>query len=163
MTKDLPRETSPEGKEYILEISVGGQTQISIKPTLLPFENTIQRLEEGLARYQKDTSDDQIRDGLIQRFEFTYELSHKVLKRYLIYTSANPEQYDEMTFQDQIRSANQQGLLKGSWPEWKTYRQMRGTTSHTYNEELAIAVVEIIPKFIAEVKYLHKSLKERLE
>ena len=47
---------------------------------LTPLTNAVQRLDEGLARYLADTSDTQIRDGLIQRFEFTYELSHKMLK-----------------------------------------------------------------------------------
>ena len=54
-----------------------------------PLDRAIQRLEEGLARYRTDTSDTQIRDGLVQRFKFTYELGHKVLKRYLEYPS-NP-------------------------------------------------------------------------
>ncbi len=45
--------------------------------------NTVDRLREGLDRYNRDISDEQIRDGLIQRFEFTYEASHKMLKRYL--------------------------------------------------------------------------------
>ncbi|MDK4574110.1 nucleotidyltransferase substrate binding protein [Kingella kingae] len=39
-------------------------------------------MQEGWQRYLQDTSDTQIRDGLIQRFEFTYEISHKILKRY---------------------------------------------------------------------------------
>jgi Nucleotidyltransferase substrate binding protein like len=45
--------------------------------------NGVQRLCEGLARHQRETTDEQIRDGLIQRFEFTYELCHKMLRRYL--------------------------------------------------------------------------------
>ena len=50
---------------------------------LTPLKKAILRLEEGLIRYQEDISDIQIRDGLVQRFEFTYEISHKILKRYL--------------------------------------------------------------------------------
>ena len=50
---------------------------------LSPLERAVNRLSEGWIRYQLDTSDLQIRDGLIQRFEFTYEISHKTLKRYL--------------------------------------------------------------------------------
>ena len=50
---------------------------------LSSFDNAILRLDEGIQRYQKDITDTQIRDGLIQRFEFTYELSHKMLKRFL--------------------------------------------------------------------------------
>jgi hypothetical protein len=34
-----------------------------------PLANAVARLEEGLARYRSDTTDTQIRDGPIQRFE----------------------------------------------------------------------------------------------
>ena len=82
----------------------------------------------------------------MQRFEFTYELGHKVLKRYLEYASANPELFDEMTFQDLIRTANEQGLLLGDWTDWRGFRDMRARTSHTYNEDVAVEVVEGIPR-----------------
>lgn len=35
---------------------------------LTPLSNAVDRLSEGLARYLRDVSDTQIRDGLIQRF-----------------------------------------------------------------------------------------------
>ena len=132
------------------------------KPGIRPFERAIQRLEEGLVRYQSDTSDTQIRDGLIQRFEFTYEQGHKILRRYLEYVSANPEQFDETTFQDLIRTGNEQGLLLGEWPDWRRYRQMRARTSHTYNEDVALEVVNEIPRFLEEAVYLRDRLRERL-
>ncbi len=132
------------------------------KPRINPFERTIQRLDEGLMRYQSDTRDTQIRDGLIQRFEFTYEQGHKILKRYLEYASANPEQFDEMIFQDLIRTANEQGLLLGEWSDWRRYREMRSRTSHTYNEDVAIEVVNRIPRFLEEAIYLRDRLRERL-
>lgn len=71
----------------------------------LPLEKTIERLAEGLQLYAENNSDI-IRDGLIQRFEFSYEISHKILKRFLQNISANAEQFDEMNFADLIRSAN---------------------------------------------------------
>lgn len=132
------------------------------KPQIAAFERAIQRLEEGLVRYQADTSDTQIRDGLIQRFEFTYELGHKILKRYLEYASANPEQFDEITFQDLIRTGNEQGLLLGEWPDWRGFRDMRGKTSHTNNENVALDVVAGIPRFIDEASYLRDRLRQRL-
>ena len=132
------------------------------KPAIAPFERAIQRLEEGLARYQADTGDTQIRDGLVQRFEFTYELGHKVLKRYLEYASANPEQFDEMTFQDLIRTANEHGLLLRDWTDWRGFRDMRARTSHTYNEDVAVEVVEGIPRFVEEAVYLRDRLRRRL-
>lgn len=127
-----------------------------------PLINVTVRLEEGWHRYQQDTSDTQIRDGLIQRFELTYEISHKMLKRYLEYTSANPSQFDLMSFQDLIRTANEQNLLLGNWLDWKQYRDMRARTSHTYDEQTALAVVQGIEKFIAEAMFLEGSLKARL-
>ncbi len=72
---------------------------MAIQLNVEPLINAAQRLEEGQARYQKDENDIQIRDGLVQRFEFTYELSHKMLKRYLELNSANPTQFDQIIFQ----------------------------------------------------------------
>jgi hypothetical protein len=34
--------------------------------------NAVRPLREGLARYEREEADEQLRDGLIQRFEFTY-------------------------------------------------------------------------------------------
>ena len=129
---------------------------------LTPMENAITRLREGLARYQQDITDTQIRDGLIQRFEFTYEISHKMLKRFLEATSANPAEFDDMSFQDLIRSGNERGRLLGSWPDWKKYRDMRAKTSHTYDEDVALEVVAGIPAMLEEAQYLLSKLKEAL-
>jgi nucleotidyltransferase substrate binding protein (TIGR01987 family) len=132
------------------------------KLDLSPLERAIDRLNEGLVRYQQDTSDTQIRDGLIQRFELTYEISHKMLKRYLEFASPTPDQYDEMMFQDLIRSGNEQGLLRVAWPDWKRYRDMRSRSSHTYDEDTALGVVSGIPTFLAEACYLRDQIKARL-
>jgi nucleotidyltransferase substrate binding protein (TIGR01987 family) len=131
------------------------------KLNLAPLEKAVSRLTEGLARYEKDITDTQIRDGLIQRFEFSYEISHKMLKRHLEAVSPTPEQFDAMAFADLIRSANEQGLLLGDWSAWKIYREMRSKTSHTYDEEIAIEVVQGIPAFLEEARHLLKQLQER--
>ena len=36
------------------------------------LENTINRLGEALKRYEREKTDDVVRDAVIQRFEFTY-------------------------------------------------------------------------------------------
>jgi nucleotidyltransferase substrate binding protein (TIGR01987 family) len=127
-----------------------------------PFEWAISRLEEGLSRYRWDINDIQIRDGLTLRFRFTYELGVKMLKRYLEFASASPTTYSDMPFQDVIRSANEQGLLLGDWPAWRTYREMRGKTSHTYAEKTALEVVNSLPDFLAEARFLRDQLRRRL-
>lgn len=125
-----------------------------------PLEKAITRLTEGWARYQQDTTDTQIRDGLIQRFEFTYEISHKMLKRFLMATAASPAEFSDMSFQDLIRTGNEHNLLLGSWPEWRKYRDMRAKTSHTYDEDVALLVVSAIPEFLTEAKHLLQRLTE---
>jgi nucleotidyltransferase substrate binding protein (TIGR01987 family) len=129
---------------------------------LTPFQNAISRLKEGLARYESDITDEQIRDGLIQRFEFTYELSHKMLKRYLQMISPNPDAFSTMAFADLIRTGNEQALLRGEWKNWKTYCEMRSKTSHTYDENTALEVVAVIPAFLEEATYLYEQIKSRL-
>ncbi|MFA9488849.1 MULTISPECIES: HI0074 family nucleotidyltransferase substrate-binding subunit [unclassified Mannheimia] len=131
---------------------------MSDKLDIMPLIRAVQRLDEGL-RYQTDIGDIQIRDGLIQRFEFTYELSHKMLKRYLMSNSASPALIEQMNFQDIIRTENEKDLLLGNWLDWKEYRDMRSRTSHTYDEETALEVVAGIPKFLAEAQFLQGKLE----
>jgi nucleotidyltransferase substrate binding protein (TIGR01987 family) len=126
-----------------------------------PLENSVKRLTEGLAEYQRSTSHTLIRDGLVQRFEFTYEISHKMLKRYLQSTLASPAEFDAVPFGDLIRTGNEQGLLLGNWSDWKRYREMRSKTSHTYDEGIALQVVAGIPAFLAEAQYLLGQLQKR--
>ena len=130
------------------------------KLDLTPLAKAIARLSEGWTRYQQDITDTQIRDGLIQRFEFTYEISHKMLKRHLEATSANPAEFDDMSFQDLIRMGNERGLIPGGWPEWRNFRDMRAKTSHTYDEDVALEVVACIPEFQREAAYLLGKLQD---
>ena len=127
-----------------------------------PLSNAVARLAEGLERYLPDVSDTQIRDGLIQRFEFTYELSHRMLKRFLESVSASPGEYDAADFQYLIRSGNEQGLLLGDWSVWRTYRDMRAKTSHTYDEKVAVEVVKGIAPFLEEARFLLERIGDRL-
>ena len=110
--------------------------------------NAVRRLREGLARYQREPADEQIRDGLIQRFEFTYELSHKMLRRYLKENSASPDDIERMPFADLVRTANAQGLLRGDWPVWRRFREMRARTA--------------IPGFLEEAEHFYAELQRRL-
>jgi len=98
---------------------------------------------------------------LIQRYEFTYEISHKMLKRHLEMTSPNPEIFDAMPFADLIRTGKELSILKSDWSAWKLFREMRAKTSHTYDEEIAQTVVAVIPNFIEEARYLAQQLKLR--
>ncbi len=126
------------------------------------FEKATLSLEEALIAYQKNPSDRFVRDASIQRFEYTYELSHKMLKRFLEMTEPNAEEVDQMSFPNLIRTGSERGLMLNGWDIWKIYRDARNITSHTYNEKKAIQVCSVLPQFLIEVKHLISKLTERL-
>lgn len=134
---------------------------MAIQLDLSSLENALQRLDEALQANAVDPKNSLYRDACIQRFEFCYELSHKMLKRYLELASPNPVAIDELAFPDLIRTGSEQGLLRSGWNVWKDYRQARSITSHTYDETKAIAVMQIIPDFLLEGQALSKELSRR--
>ena len=125
---------------------------------LTPLTKAIARLSEGLERLGRDADDTQLRDGLIQRFEFTYDLAHKMIRRALEQAAANPDEIDRMSFPELIRTASEQGLIGSDWTAWRTWREMRNITSHTYDEAKAMLVVEGIPAFLTEAQEVARRL-----
>lgn len=132
------------------------------KLDLSSLEKSVASLAEAVVAYQATPTNKFIRDASIQRFEYTYELAHKMLKRYLEISEPNAEEIDQMAFPTLIRTASERGLLLNGWDIWKTYREARNITSHTYDENKAIQVCEVIPAFLEETKYLLAKLKERI-
>ncbi len=123
-----------------------------------PLGNAVARLDEGWARYAGDPADTLIRDGLIQRFAFTYDLAHKLLRRALEADAANPEEVDRMSFPTLIRTGIEQGLVPGDWPAWRTFREMRALAAHAHDDASAGQVAAAIPGFLAEVRRLRVRL-----
>ncbi|MGN7610537.1 nucleotidyltransferase substrate binding protein [Magnetococcales bacterium HHB-1] len=130
---------------------------------LTSFSHAIDRFAEGLDIFRQQPENTLIRDGVIQRFEFTYELSHKMLRRYLKMAAASPERINQMAFPDLIRTGSEQDLLLNDWEIWRGYRNSRNITSHTYNEDKALRVIDKIPAFLEEARFLLQRLRERTE
>jgi nucleotidyltransferase substrate binding protein (TIGR01987 family) len=134
---------------------------------LTSLENAVHQLEEALAYYHSDLvmSDAKLkkhlRAAVIQAFEFTYELSYKLIKRYLVTTSATPQAFDDMSFDAIIREASVKRLLLHELEQWRVYRKERSTTSHAYNEQKAQEVLADIPVFYEEAAYVLKQLQLR--
>ncbi len=131
------------------------------------LSSAIGQLEKSLIYANSDLAKsdpglkEQLRNSVIQCFEFTYELSHKMLKRYIESTAASPDEVDLSTFQNLVRTGNEKGLLRSDWSKWRTYRQARTDSSHTYDEDKAEAVFEIAPDFLDEARYLLIELESR--
>ena len=128
---------------------------------LSSLKKAIISLEEAVHEFHIQTANSFIRDACIQRFEYTYELTHKMLKRYLEMSEAQREEIDQMSFPTLIRTGAEKGLLQHSWDLWSAFRTARNLTSHTYNESKAIEVCQIIPTFLNEAQYLLSELEKR--
>ena len=132
-----------------------------------PFANAISQLEKSLAYGHSPAAQAdaglraQLRNSVIHCFEFTYELSWKMLKRYLEATEPSPSDLDFGTFQSLVRLGNERGLLRSDWQAWKTYRQARHDSSHTYDTAKAEAVFAMAPDFLAEAQTLLRTLQSR--
>lgn len=132
-----------------------------------PLGRAIGQLEKSLAYAHSDLARtdaglrEQLRNSVIQCFEFTYELSHKMLRRYLAQTAASPDEIDLGTFQNLIRLGNEKGVLRSDWNKWRTYRQARTDSNHTYDEKKAEAVFSVSCDFLDEARHLFRELTVR--
>ena len=123
------------------------------------FEKVLNSLKALYERYIKERDVD-LKDGVIQRFEYTYSFCLKMMTRYINMQSNSP--IPVMTFNETIRKANQMDLLRSNLEKWDEYRKKRNMTSHTYDETIADEVVSIIPDFIEEARFLLNELKKRI-
>lgn len=100
-----------------------------------------------------------LRAGIIQNFEFTYELSWKLIKRWLE-TNLSKDDYDGISRRELYRHALENKLIENI-SNWFLYHENRNLTSHTYNHEVALKVYECIPEFIKDVQILIDNLKRK--
>jgi len=122
----------------------------------------IGRLEESLAALRAEPENLMVRDSVIKRFEFTFELAQSLLRKFVVGYSVNAKEREQLTFPTMIRTASQDGVLLHGYDVWKDYREARNRTSHAYNEDQAVAVLKVVPGFLEEVKFLYKRLGEEL-
>ena len=100
-----------------------------------------------------------MRDAAIQRFEYTYELCWKLLKRKIASDAAVPAEIAAMSFKDLIRTGAEKGLL--TTPEtWFNYREKRNITTHIYNQAKAKEVYEVVADFYKDATDLLKTLQK---
>ena len=123
------------------------------------LENTINRLGEALKRYEREKTDDVVRDAVIQRFEFTYSIALKTLRKYFIERAFVIDDVNNLSFNEMIRIASKLNLIKSDLEKWTQYSTMRNLTSHTYDEEIALKVVGIVPDFYEEISFLLTKMK----
>ncbi|HEY5055060.1 MAG TPA: HI0074 family nucleotidyltransferase substrate-binding subunit [Acidobacteriaceae bacterium] len=121
------------------------------------------QLESAIQSWAEKPSDTLIRDAVIQRFEFTYELSIRILRRHLRSVAASEDEIEALSFKELIRHAGEKRLLQGGVLEWLDFRQARNDTVHTYNEARAEEVAAAAKGFAEEARVLFDNLSRRLQ
>ena len=94
--------------------------------------------------------------GLIQAFEYTYELAWNVMKDYFTYTQATENISGS---RDAIQIAFNRGLINDG-KIWMDMIESRIKSSHTYNEDTA---QEIADKIVGQYYVLFAALQQKME
>ena len=101
----------------------------------------------------------QFRAATIQAFEYTFEICIKMLRRQLEIMADVPTQIEELGYKDLIRTAAEKGFIENPL-KWFSFRENRNITSHTYDEEKAEIVYNIMESFIVQAQHLFQQLQE---
>jgi nucleotidyltransferase substrate binding protein (TIGR01987 family) len=123
---------------------------------LTALGNAISTFKDALNEYHKDELNTYVRDSVIQRFEYCYDLSKKMLIRHL--KTMGESDLDTQSLADIIRLGAKKGVLLHSWDVWSTYKDNRNATSHGYNENVAINIVSQLDGFSKELDYFLEKL-----
>ena len=70
------------------------------------LEKSINRLGEVLERFSREKNDDVVRDSVIKRFEFTYSLTLKTLRKSCIERASIVDDVNYLSFNEMIRIAS---------------------------------------------------------
>ena len=99
------------------------------------FEKALSRLRDALAQEETEL----VRDALIQRFEFTYELGWKCMFYWL---RTQKEKVPEVV--RQVLQAAFRAELITDAELWERIKDYRDETSHTYDEKKAVEVAAFV-------------------
>lgn len=113
-------------------------------------------LEEDGKISSDEFLDDIIKEGIIQRFEYTHELAWNVMKDYMKEVGG----ITTMGSKDATKEAFSAGLIsKGE--TWMDMIKSRNKTSHTYNEETADSIfLSIIHDYHTLFEHFRDNMEE---
>ncbi len=101
--------------------------------------------------------DEMVKEGLIQRFEYTHELAWKVMKDFAEYQGTT----NISGSRDAIRVALQMNLIQ-SGEVWMDMMLSRNKSSHTYNEATANEIYsKILSEYFPELKKFRITMEEK--
>ena len=121
------------------------------------FKRAFARLADAAAQAKQRKLSELEEQGLIQAFEFTHELAWNTLKDFLEARGTVVKIYGS---RDATREAFAADIIKNG-EAWMKMIEHRNETSHTYNEEIANAIVEaILTRYVTEFEGFQRSFLE---
>lgn len=127
----------------------------ALKKSVASLSVAIQEQTDNLTPTQKLLH----RDGIIQRFEYTYELCWKFMRRALKEAEGESRLDILANRHDLFRLAAQVGIIQDV-TVWMTYHEARNRTSHIYDEVVAQEVFSVATTFIDDAKDLLEKLEK---
>ncbi|WP_375191686.1 nucleotidyltransferase substrate binding protein [Marinobacter sp.] len=118
------------------------------------FEKAYRQLDEAVALSQTRALSELEKQGVIQAFEYTYELAWNVIRDYFRWQGNS----GITGSRDAIREAFANGLIDEG-EQWMQMLKDRNRTSHTYNEETAR---EILKNILALYHPLFSGFQQRM-
>ena len=115
---------------------------VVISPLLKAFTTFGEAINDAKSKLEKD--------GAIQRFEYTYELFWKTLKRIL-----EAKGIIVNSPRDVFRESAKLDLIKDP-KRWFEFLKLRNLTVHTYNEDFAA-------ELFSKLKHIHQEMSSVLE
>ena len=100
-----------------------------------------------------------LRAGVIQNFEFTYELCWKFMKRWIEKNLGSVYVY-WVSKKELFRLAAEHQLI-ASAESWFEYHHARNETSHIYDEDKAEAVYAVVVRFSPDARAFLEKLKSK--
>ncbi|MHB1286509.1 MAG: HI0074 family nucleotidyltransferase substrate-binding subunit [Leptospirales bacterium] len=122
-----------------------------------PLEKAIEKLRSGIKQSHADPDNALLRDGVIQRFEYTMDLSWKMIQWYLKHI-AQIEESAIRTKKDLFREAGRLMLITNI-EAWFGFYEARNQTTHTYDPQVAGLVFEQAELFLPDSVRLLEALK----
>ena len=125
---------------------------------LLSLKKALQSLKEAHSFYSKEPNKNIHIMALVKSFEFSFELSWKVLKYFLEYKEVVKFQF--------ARDIIKQGFHKAVIEEgeiWIDMLEDRNKLSHIYDEKMTEEIIEkISTRYIKEMEKLYQTIKKEL-
>ena len=132
----------------------------SLEKSINSLRNALEVVgDEGFNESLEPRQQEVLRAGVIQNFEFTYELCWKFIQRWLSINHSE-EAAQPRTRKDLFRHAAQKSLVESPDP-WFGYTEARNMTAHTYEADKATQVFEVARPFLKDAEYLLAQLKQK--